>query len=55
MAPVEKRLTISLTGSTSSIGTGGAVAVREPEQAAQGGQAAWPGRRPGAVYSLKTS
>ena len=29
------RLTISLTGSTSSIGTGGAHAVLEPEQAAQ--------------------
>ena len=38
MAPVEKRLTISLTGSTSSIGTGGALAVLELEQAAQRGE-----------------
>ena len=35
IAPVAKRLTISLTGSTSSIGTGGAHAVTEGEQAAQ--------------------
>ena len=39
MAPVENRLTISLTGSTSSIGIGGALARLELEQAAQRGQA----------------
>ena len=38
MAPVEKRLTISATGSTSSIGTGRPLAVLELEQAAQRGQ-----------------
>ena len=35
MAPVQNRLTIASTGSTSSIGTGGAVAGLKPEQAAQ--------------------
>ena len=41
MAPVENRLTIVSTGSTSSIGTGWRAVAVELEQAAQRGQLAW--------------
>ena len=54
MAPVENRLTISLTGSTSSIGTGGrspSLSSNSPRRVAS--LRAWSSTR--VVYSLKMS
>ena len=49
MAPVENRLTIVATGSTSSIGTGCALAVLEARTGRAASSAARPARRPGGV------
>ena len=54
IAPVAKRLTISLAGSTSSIGIGFAD-VSERHQAAQRAQLPGSARRPARVYSLKVA